>query len=286
MTQRHVVITGGNTGLGKETAVALAAAGDHVVIACRNAAKAADAIVEITRRSHSDHVESVPLDLADTASIRRCALELAARLGHVDVLVNNAGLMLSERELTADGFETTFGVNHLGTFLLTAELADQLRRADAPRVINLASAAHFAAIGGLNFDDLMGERHYNGWLAYGRSKLANILFTRELARRWSDEGIAVNCVHPGLVRSQFGRDGDTTGLSAGVMALGAPLLIDPVAGADTAVWLACSEEGGDLSRSGSYWSKRSLGLLSPWARRDSDAQRLWAISESLLAAVH
>ena len=283
MSQRNVVVTGANTGIGKETAVALASVGDRVTIACRNPEKASAAVDEIKERSFSDAVDSVPLDLADLSSIRRCAAELHERLDHVDVLINNAGLIMTQRVLTADGFETTFGVNHVGTFLLTNELADLVRAAPSPRVINLASAAHWGAVRGLNFEDLMSTRFYNGWVAYFRAKLANIYFTQELARRWRADNVVVHAVHPGSVNSRFGRDGDTTGISAALMSLSHLVTIPPAQGADTSVWLACSEEGGDLSRSGNYWLRRRLGRLAPWAKRDVDAKRLWTVTEQLIA---
>ncbi len=284
MDQRNVVITGANTGIGKETAVALAAAGDRVLIACRNPQKAADAVAEIRERAHTESVDAVSLDLADMSSIRRCAADLHERLDHIDVLVNNAGLIMTRREETADGFETTFGVNHLGTFLFTHEVADLVKAAAAPRVINLASVGHWGAIGGLNFDDLMGSRFYNGWIAYFRSKLANILFTHELARRWRPDGVVVHAAHPGVVKSHFGRDGDTRGIAAMLMAISTIGSIEPSRGSDTSVWLACSDEGGDLDRTGGYWLKRRAGRTSPWAKRDEDARRLWTVSEELVGA--
>ena len=283
MSQRNVVVTGANTGIGKETALALASVGDRVTIACRNAEKAAAAVEEIKERSLSDTVDAVSLDLADLASVRRCAAELRERLGHIDVLINNAGLIMTRRVLTADGFETTFGVNHIGTFVFTDEVASLVKAAPAPRVINLASAAHWGAIRGLNFDDLMSSRFYNGWIAYFRAKLANIYFTQELARRWRADNVVVHAVHPGSVNSRFGRDGDTAGISAALMSMSHLVTIPPAQGADTPVWLACADQGGDLSTSGGYWVRRRPGRLAPWARRDADAARLWAATERLVA---
>lgn len=284
MDQRTIVITGANTGIGLETAVALASAGERVVIACRNPERASAATEEIRARSGSSDVESVPLDLADLASVRACADDLSSRCDQIDVLINNAGLIQSGRDTTVDGFETTFGVNHLGHFLLTGLLADQIKASSVPRVINVASTAHWFAVGGLNFDDLQSVRFYNVWVAYGRSKLANILFSAELARRWKADGVCVSAVHPGVVRSGFGQDGDTRGITDGLLDLARPLLITPDRGADTSIWLATSAAGADLERTGTYWANRKPALLAPWARRQVDAARLWTESEELVGS--
>lgn len=285
MQQRTVVITGANTGIGLETAVALAAAGDRVLIACRNPAKAQTAVNEISTRAQSSDVDSVSLDLSSFASVRSCAAELGARCDRVDVLINNAGLIQSGRETTVDGFETTFGVNHLGHFLLTDLVADLVKAAPAPRVINVASTAHWFAVGGLNFDDLQSIRHYNVWIAYGRSKLANIHFSDELARRWQDDGVCVSSVHPGVVSSGFGADGDTRGITDSLIDISRPFSITADRGANTSVWLATAGAGADLTRSGTYWSNRKPGLRAPWSKRRTDAAHLWSASEQLVDSV-
>jgi NAD(P)-dependent dehydrogenase (short-subunit alcohol dehydrogenase family) len=285
MEQRTVVITGANTGIGLETAVSLASAGDRVLIACRNPVKAADAVREISTRADSSDVSAVALDLASLASVRECADELGRTCDRIDVLINNAGLMLSRRETTVDGFETTFGVNHLGHFLLTDLLGDLVKAAPAPRVVNLASMAHWFAVGGLNFDDLQSVRFYNAWVTYGRSKLANILFTKELARRWHDDGVCVSSVHPGVVRSGFGQDGDTRGVTDGLLDLSRAFSVMPDRGADTSVWLATAAAGADLAKSGTYWSNRKPALLAPWGRRSADSARLWAESRELIDTI-
>lgn len=285
MDQRTVVITGANSGIGLETAVMLASAGDRVVIACRNEQKAQAAVAEISSRSGGTDVESVALDLARMSSVRECATEVGRRCEQIDVLINNAGLILSSRDTTDDGFEMTFGVNHLGHFLLTDLLGEQLKAAPSPRVINIASAAHWFAVGGLPFEDLQSVRFYNAWLAYGRSKLANILFTDELARRWKADGVCVSSVHPGTVRTGFGQDGDTKGITDELLNVTRTFSITPDRGADTPVWLATSATGIDLDRTGTFWANRKPGLRSPWARRRVDAARLWSVSEDLIASV-
>jgi NAD(P)-dependent dehydrogenase (short-subunit alcohol dehydrogenase family) len=210
--------------------------------------------------------------------VRRSCSPAGNRL---DVLVNNAGLVMSRRTETADGFETTFGVNHLGHFHLTNLLLDRLRASAPSRVVVLASDAHKFAFGGLQFDDLQTHRHYRGFLVYSRSKLANVLFTRELARRMQGTGVTVNAVHPGYVDSRFGKDGDTRLDS--LMGLGARLFaISPEQGARTSIYLASSPDVEGAT--GLYWYKCTPAKMSKHARDDDAARRLWDESEHLLAA--
>lgn len=278
--QRTVVVTGANVGIGLETAVGLASFGDRVIMACRNLAKAEAAAEEVRRRAYSDAVEVVPLDLASFASVRECAAEIARRTERIDVLVNNAGLVLSERSSTAEGIESTFGVNHVGTMLLTTSLRPVLEDA---RIINLSSMAHWGARGGIPMPAVVDPPRYHGWLAYCRSKLANLWFTSELVRRWADDGIVTSAVHPGSVRSGFARDGDTTGLTGYLMKspLSAPVMISPQRGADTSVWLATADE--PTSRSGLYWYKRKPARTAPWAKDAGGAERLWDFTEQLIS---
>src|SRR5450759_2586743 len=208
MTGATVVVTGANAGVGLETAAGLVALGARVVLTARDEAKGANAADRIRARGGPGTVDVAPLDLASFASIRRFAREVAPGLGRLDVLVNNAGLVQLDYTVTEDGFETTFGVNHLGHFLLTTLLLDQLRSSTPARVVVVASVAHRSARSGLDFDDLQAERGYSPIGAYNRSKLANIYFTRELARRLAGSGVTANSLHPGFVASRLGRDGD------------------------------------------------------------------------------
>jgi NAD(P)-dependent dehydrogenase (short-subunit alcohol dehydrogenase family) len=281
-TPRTVVVTGANSGVGFETASALVGLGDRVVICCRNRAKGEAALDELRRRSPQGDVELVDLDLADFASIRSAADTLVGVAPTIDVLINNAGLILTTgRTTTAQGLETTFGVNHVGHFLLTSLLEQQIRSAPEPRVINVASVAHHWEVGGLDFDDLQVERHhYFGWLTYARSKLANIHFTQELARRWPD--VAVNSLHPGTVASGFGHDGDTGGISHLLMRAAPIVAVDAAAGAATSVFLATADEGRRIT--GRYWVRRKVGHTSRWARSRESDERLWEASERIVAA--
>jgi len=284
MTGTTVLITGGNTGLGLETAVALAGAGAEVTITSRDAERGEGARQEIVERAGVDpgRVEVMALDLASTESIRSFAAAFLASRPRLDVLVNNAGLILSERSETEDGFETTFGVNHLGHVLLTELLLDRLKASAPSRIVVVASEAHKFALDGLKFDDLQCEGHYFSYRVYGRSKLANILFARALAKRLDGTGVTVNAVHPGSVATRFARDGDTSFVTAATTAIARPFSRTPEEGARTQVHVASAPELADVS--GAYFvsSKRADRKLSRAARDDESAERLWTVSRELL----
>jgi NAD(P)-dependent dehydrogenase (short-subunit alcohol dehydrogenase family) len=283
MQGKVVVITGSNDGIGKETAVGVAAEGATTVLACRNQEKAEAASAEVRRRTGNDDVHVIPLDLADLASVRQAAATVLDRWDRLDVLVNNAGGIWSERHETAQGFEQTFAVNHLGHFLLTDLLVERMKASAPSRIINLTSVGHHSAWRGMRFEDLQSEKNYAAMDAYGRSKLANILFTRELARRLAGTGVTVNAVHPGPVRSGFGMDGDMTGLMGLGVKFVRPFEIGPASGARTSVFLATSPQV--EKETGRYWVRRKPGHMSRQARNDEAAQRLWEESERLLASV-
>ena len=285
MNDKTVLITGGNAGLGLETAVALATMGAAVTITARDATRGAAARQEIIERSGADpqQVEVMALDLASTKSIRSFAEAFLAGHPRLDVLVNNAGLILSERTETEDGFETTFGVNHLGHVLLTDLVLDRLKASAPARIVVVASDAHKFAIDGLNFDDLQCEGRFWSYRVYGRSKLANIYFTRALAKRLEGSGVTVNAVHPGSVATRFGRDGDTRLTTALTTFVARPFSRTPEEGARTQVWVASAPELEGLS--GGYFSssKAADQHLSKVARDDAAAERLWSVSRELLA---
>jgi len=282
MHGKVVVVTGSNVGIGLETAVSVAALGATTVLACRNQAKAEAAAREVTQRTWNDDVHVVPLDLADLASVHRAAEEIAARWDRLDVLVNNAGGTWSHRALTAQGLEYTFGVNYLGHFSLTNLLLDRLRAAAPSRIVNVTSVGHHFARHGMRFDDLQSENGYDGMEAYCRSKLANVLFTRQLAARLEGTGVTVNAAHPGPVRSGFGMDGDLTGFMAFGLKLVRPFEISPRRGAKTSLYLATSPDVG--TKTGMYWVRSRPGHMSRNARDDEAAARLWDESERLLAS--
>jgi NAD(P)-dependent dehydrogenase (short-subunit alcohol dehydrogenase family) len=282
MQGKVVVVTGSNVGIGLETAVGVAEQGATTILACRNQAKAETAAKEVTARTWNDDVHVVSLDLADLASVRKAADDILTRWDRLDVLVNNAGGTWSDRQMTAQGIEYTFGVNHLGPFFLTNLLLARLRTGTGARVVNVTSVGHHFAFNGMNFDDLQSEKRYEGMDAYCRSKLANVLFTRQLAQRLDGTGVTVNAAHPGPVRSGFGMDGDLTGVMALGLRLVRPLEISPRRGAKTSIYLATSPNV--AAETGRYWVRSKPGHMSRHARDDAAAQRLWDESEQLLAS--
>ncbi len=277
-----VAITGANAGIGKETAVALARMGATVVMTARDPVRGAEALADVRRRSGRDTVELMPLDLADFASIRACAAGLLERYDRLDVLVANAGLVMAKRTETVEGFETTFGVNHLGHFYLTSLLFDRLRTGDPSRVVVVSSAAHKMVRRGLDFDDLQSTRRYRSFDAYSRSKLANVYFTRELARRLGGSGSTANAAHPGYVASHFARDGDF--YLEPVIKLGAKLFaVSPEEGARTSIYLASSPAVAGVT--GGYFAKCRPAAVSKVGQDDIAARRLWDASQALVSSV-
>ena len=273
-TGKVIVITGATSGIGFETAVALAGAGATVVVSSRNQAKVDDAVARVKQRSRRDDVHGLVLDLASFASIRSAAAELLAQRPRIDVLINNAGVYLSERRLTADGFEMTFGTNHLGHFLLTNLLLDRLRASAPARVVNVSSIGH-RFTRQMNFDDLQSERHYTVQEAYTQSKLANVLFTKELARRLRGTDVTANCFHPGNVATGFNRNNGP--LMTVAMTVIRPFSRRPKKGAETVVWLVDSTEAGGVS--GAYFVDCREATPSAPAMNADAAKRLWQVSE-------
>ena len=280
MDLRVAVVTGANSGIGKETAVGLAGQGFTTVLACRDHGRAATAADEVRERSGSSDVHVVGLDLSDLASVEKCAGEIAGGFERIDGLVNNAGGISSTRQVTAQGFEQTFGVNHLGPYFLTRLLLGRMRASAPSRIVNVSSFGHHFAALGMRFDDLQTERGYVALEAYGRSKLANVLFTRELARRLQGTGVTANALHPGPVRSGFGMDGDLQGISG----LGNRIIrrfeISARAGARTSLHLATAPEVSE--HTGGYWVRCKPGHMSRQARSARAAEKLWQVSEDLV----
>jgi retinol dehydrogenase 14 len=282
MRGKVVVITGSNTGIGLETAVGVASLEATTILACRDRAKAEAAAKEVTRRTWNDDVHVVDLDLADLASVKKAADDVLTRWDRLDVLVNNAGGTWSARQVTAQGIEYTFGVNHLGPFSLTNQLLKRIQDSAPARIVSVTSVGHHFTRNGMHFEDLQSERRYEGMEAYCRSKLANVLFVRELARRLDGSGVTVNAAHPGWVRSSFGMDGDTTGVTGFGMRVIRPLQISPARGARTSVYLATSPEV--AAKTGEYWVRSKPGHMSRRAKDDAAAARLWDESERLLSS--
>ena len=278
MTGRTVVITGGNTGIGKATAEALASRGARIVITSRDEARGDAAVADIKKASNNDEVEQLGLDLASLASVRSCATALRDRAGQIDVLDLNAGGVLSSRRTTEDGYEMQFQVNHLGHFLLTHLLLDRLA---GGRIVVVSSWGHTQARHGLDFDDLQWERRpYRGSPVYSATKLMNLYFTFELARRLeaSGAGTTANALHPGFVASEFARQGDTRMLGIGIR-IARPFARSPEKGARSAVWLAAAPEAATLN--GRYVIDCRPARTSLAAQDSAAAARLWTVSEQL-----
>ncbi len=283
MTGRTVVITGGNSGIGKATAVALARLGARVVITSRQRERGTAAVADISGASGSQTVECVPLDLNSLASVRSCADELLGRLDAIHVLDLNAGGVLSRRTETEDGNEAQFQANHLGHFLLSQLLLDRLRQSAPARVVVVSSWGHTQARDGVDFDDIQWTgRAYRGSFVYSTTKLMNLYFTFELARRLADTGVTANALHPGFVASGFAMSGDTTLLRLGIM-VSRPFARSPQKGAATAIWLAASDDVAHVT--GEYFVDCKIKAPSPRALDVEAARRLWDLSGELTGLV-
>lgn len=233
MKNKTILITGATDGIGQQTALELAQKGAHVLVHGRSAERGQHTVEKIRRESGNDRVEFLQADLASLAQVRRLAAEVQERFDHLDVLINNAGVFCKERQLSADGYEMTFAVNHLAHFLLTNLLLPQLKNAPAARIVTVSSTLH--KVRDLDLNDLQGESGYNARRAYTVSKLGNILMTYTLAKRLADDGVTANCLHPGtvgtkLLQEGFGMDGSSV-----------------AAGAATPVYLASSPEVAGVS---------------------------------------
>ena len=270
------MVTGATSGLGRATALGLAALGADVLLVGRDRERGERALAEAQAAGGGPRSALLLYDLSFQSQVRELADELHERFARLDVLVNNAGVDVGRREVTGDGLELTFAVNHLAPFLLTGLMMDRLKAAGAARVITLSSGAHYQ--GKIDFDDLQGERRFSGQRAYNQSKLANVLFTVELARRLHGHAVTANCVDPGWVKgTNLGR---TASLGLQLMALAMwPAMVTAEKGADTVIWAATAP---DLSgQSGKYFKKRTAHEPSRGGRDPVLARRLWEESERL-----
>lgn len=278
MHGKTVVITGATSGIGEVAAVTLARQGARILFVARDRARAEQTLGRLPAhtggRPHGYHLA----DLSSIAQMKRVAAVIAAEEPQIDVLLNNAGALFGERRESPEGLEMTFALNHLSYFVLTQGLLGRLSATPGARIVSTSSAAHQGAQ--LNFDDLQLRRGYRGFRAYGRSKLMNILFTRELARRLRAAGSAVtaNCHHPGFVNTRFG-EADTHGPLRALFALAKRFALSADQGAATMIYLAASPEVQGVS--GEYFYRCRPAKVSRAAQSDADAQRLWEISEQL-----
>ncbi len=275
MEGKVCLVTGASSGIGLVTACELARRGARVIGVGRSAERCEAAARQIGEQTGSTAVEYLVFDLSSQAESRRLAEAVKAATPRLDVLVNNAGLIRMKREETIDGLEMTFALNHLGYFLLTNLLLDTLKASAPARIVSVASAAHHHCK--INFDDLQASKKYSAWRAYQQSKLANILFTRELARRLEGTGVTANTLHPGYVQTQIFRP---AGFSGWLMRRAAEVFaITPEEGAQTSIYLANSPEV--EGQTGLYFIKQKAAASSPESLDDTTARRLWDVSAKL-----
>jgi NAD(P)-dependent dehydrogenase (short-subunit alcohol dehydrogenase family) len=269
MKGKVVVITGATSGIGEVAAQRLAGMGARIVLVARDEARGQRTLTRLPSIGAGAPHSIYYGDLSRIADSKRVAAEIAAAEPRIDVLINNAGALFGTRRLTADNLEETFATNHMAYFVLTLGLKASLLAAAPARVVSTASDAHKGYT--LDFDDLQAVKGYSAIRAYGRSKLCNILFTRELARRWSGAGVTANCLHPGFVATRFG-DG-SGGFLSGVVRIAKMFAITPEKGAETIVYLASSPEVAAIS--GEYFYKCRPATPTAGGRDDAAANRLW-----------
>jgi NAD(P)-dependent dehydrogenase (short-subunit alcohol dehydrogenase family) len=276
MQGKVVVITGATSGIGEVAARRLAGMGARIVLIARDKTRGEAALTQLRSGATSIAHSVYYGDLARISEMKRLAAEIAAAEPHIDILINNAGAMFSARQVTEDNLEFTFALNHMAYFVVTQGLRERLLASPAARIINTASDAHRGR--GLDFDDLQSSSSgYSGRQAYGRSKLCNILFTRELSRRWRGRGATVNCLHPGFVATRFG-DG-SGGLLSCAIRVAKTFALPPEQGAQTIVYLASSPDVAGVS--GEYFYKCRPATPTAEARDDAAAKHLWIESAKL-----
>lgn len=272
MKDKVVVITGGSSGIGKVTALELARLGAQVVIVSRDETRGRAALAEIKKETHNQQVIYIPCDLSRMANVKLLALEIQKRFDRVDVLVNNAGILPGKHTLTPEGYELGWATNYLSAFLLTNLLWQQLLNAEAARIINVSSEAH--RLGQLDFNLQHDTKNYSSFTAYCDSKLANILFTYELAHRLELTNITSNCVHPGVIASNFGTT--SFGVLKWLFKIGRPFMQSPAKGAETLIYLATSPEVAGVS--GKYFKKKKSVKSGKGTYNPPLSRRLWRFS--------
>lgn len=276
LSGKTALVTGASSGIGLEASVKLAARGARVLMVARDPARGEAARAEVVRRSGSAQVELLLCDFASQKATRALADQVRERVERIDILINNAGSVSPKRQLTEDGIEQTFAVNHLGYFLLTNLLLDLVVAGAPARVVNVSSIGHRQ--GTLDFDDIGFERGYGIMKAYSRSKLANVLFTTELARRLDGKGVTVNALHPGAVATHIWSHAPA--IARPVLAVAKLFMISPEEGGDRIIYLATSPEVD--GKSGGYYEKNRLVSPSRRAQDASLATRLWDVSSELV----
>ena len=276
MKGKTVVITGGNSGIGRITATEIAKMGAQVIIVCRNEQKAKAVQEDINALTGLNNCDLFICDFSSQDSIKNFAKQFRMKYNHIDVLINNAGAIIGERQTNDTGLEMMFATNHLGYFLVTHYLLDLLKASEKARIINVASLAH--RFGGMRWNDLQAEQFFNSWLQYGHTKLMNILFNKKLSKILKNNtNITANCLHPGNINSNFGRSGNP--LMKVLMDNFGFVLTSPEKGAQTSIYLATSPEV--QNKTGVYWYRKNPTIPSMEAISSDNADRLWEISLQL-----
>jgi len=275
MTSKVCLITGGNSGIGKATALGLAKLNATVVIVSRDKDKGEAALIEIRAKSSNRNLDAMTADLSSQDSVRELAHDFKSRYKKLNVLINNAGIFLPRRVQTVDGLEATLATNHLGHFLLTNLLIDVLKASAPSRIINVTSSAHYGTE--IDFEDLQSEKKYSGYHAYSQSKLANVLFTHQLAKQLEGTGVTANSLHPGVVRTGFGKD--QRGLMSILVTVGRPFMISPEHAAKALIYLATSPDMEGVT--GKFYSRGKEGRSSTQSYDEASAERLWKVSAEL-----
>jgi len=278
LTGKNVIVTGANTGLGKETVRALVSANATVFLACRDTQKCQSAIEEIKKSTGKENLFAEELDLGSLESVKKFTSNFNKKQIPLHILINNAGVMATPKSKTKDGFEMQMGTNHIGHFVLTTGLLESLRKGSPSRVVVLSSGAH--KMGNLNLDDMFFEKtSYAAWGAYGNSKLANILFAREFNKKYSGEGIKAVSVHPGVIETELSRYMGFMGTL--FRFFGRPFFKSVEQGAATSVYCAVSPDVED--QSGSYFQDCKMASTSHAQINDDMAEKLWKWTEKIIA---
>jgi len=278
MNGRTCLITGATDGIGKETAIGMAKNGYNLILIGRNEEKGKKVSDEIRRIADSIDIDFFTADLMLMKEVSRVADEVCQKYDRIDVLINNVGAYFAFRDVTEEGFERTFALNHLGYFLMTKKLLPLVEKSDYKRIVNVSSSAHYGV--SFEFDNLNGEKKYRGFRAYQKSKLANVMFTYELAKKVKDSGITANCLHPGFVASKFGNNNNF--LWRGIIGFAKALTaINVKKGAKNSIHLACSNDVKGIS--GRFFSNCEAKKGSGKAKNEEHNQKLWEISEDAVS---
>jgi NAD(P)-dependent dehydrogenase (short-subunit alcohol dehydrogenase family) len=278
MNGRTCLITGATDGIGKETAIGMAKNGYNLILIGRNEEKGKKVTEEIKKLAESIDIDFFKADLMLMKEVSRVADEVCQKYDRIDVLINNVGAYFAFRDVTEEGFERTFALNHLGYFLMTKKLLPLVEKSDYKRIVNVSSSAHYGI--SFEFDNLNGEKKYRGFRTYQKSKLANVMFTYELAKKVKERGITANCLHPGFVASKFGNNNNL--LWRGILGFAKALMaINVKKGAKTSIHLACSDDVKDIT--GRFFSNCEVKKGSGKAKNEEHNQKLWEISEDVVS---